>query len=792
MCRVADRTEIAPRGYLSALTAPSRRPSLRYAAVIGTYASALLICAAAILLGRAVCVLAGHEGSSWLAPAVGLAALMIVCEVAVRLPGHGWTAVAAVVILCAAAVYVAGRRSAAWPSPADALPATIVILLIVSIPFVASTRVGVLGISSLNDTHWHLFLAEGLRRPALQPLDTYGPGYPVGPHAIAATFAQLLGSDVDKTLTGVLIATPVLTGLAALGALGDVRRVWRWLVAVLAAVAYMLMASYAESAFKEPIMALLMLGLVVVLQVGCRDRFTRPLAVVVPAAVLIAGVIYDYSYPGLAWPVAITACFLALELVVGGAWRRLKPIAAQARGSAAVLVLGVLLLVALVAPDLGRIHTFWLSNGGTSVGTVGGVSATSLANLVGPLRSLEGLNLWLNGDFRFVPHDALQAGALAGFALVVLLYAIVSALQRGDLAWVAGILGCGLVYLYAKHSQSPYVASKALAVPAPLVMLGCGGALVRQLDGAALRSIRTLAFFGVLLAFCFFAFKSSYLVLRDAEVGPVNHTQELRSLRPLLHNQPTLVLFYDDYVKWELLGVRVSSPLLASTIPAPIRPAKPWSYGQPLDFDSVDAATLNRFDYVITTRTTAQSEPPPNFHLVGSSASYEVWHRVGPTEPRLVLAEAGRPGAILDCRTALGRRLSHQRGIARTRPEPRYFNIAPLAPTGSEQVTLNLPAGDWDLSLPFLSQQNVTVRGPGLNVTMPPNLDRPGEIWPVGRIHSRGAPVMLTVKMAPGGPFPSGTQFFTPQQMVATSTVPPRTVPLASACGRYVDWYHIG
>ena len=91
-------------------------------------------------------------------------------------------------------------------------------------------------------------------------------------------------------------------------------------------------------------------------------------------------------------------------------------------------------------------------------------------------------------------------------------------------------------------------------------------------------------------------------------------------------NRPTLVLFYDDYSQWELLGVpSVSSTRLGSPIPAPTQPTKPWTYGQPIDFDSVDAATLDRFDYVITTRTTYQSEPPPNFHLVGSSRSYQVW-----------------------------------------------------------------------------------------------------------------------------------------------------------------------
>ena len=137
--------------------------------MIGTYASAILICAAAVVIGRAICVLAGNEGSTWLGPAVGFAALMILCEVAITLPGHGWTAVAALVIASCASAWVGVRRRATWPALTDMLPVAFGVLLFVSVPFVANARVGVLGISFLNDTHWHLILAEGLRRASIKP-----------------------------------------------------------------------------------------------------------------------------------------------------------------------------------------------------------------------------------------------------------------------------------------------------------------------------------------------------------------------------------------------------------------------------------------------------------------------------------------------------------------------------------------------------------------------------------------------------------------------------------------------
>ncbi len=760
---------------------------------MGAYASAILISLAAVLLGRAVCVLAGNQGSTWLAAPVGFAALMIVCQVAVKLPGHGLTAVAAVAVLCAASLWIGHRRRAAWPPLLDALPVALVALIYLSLPFLANARVGVLGVSLLNDTRLHLLVAEGLRRPSLHTVGVAGPGYPIGPHAIAATFAQALGSDVDKTLTGVLIATPILTGLAALGLLSDISRPRRWLVAVLAAVTYLGAAWYIQSAFKEPIMALLLVGLVLLLQVGRRARFARPEAVAVPAGFLIAGVLYDYSYPGLIWPFAIVVCWLAAELTLGGAWRRLPSIGRGVWAAWPALVLGGGLLGLVVVPDISQIHAFWEANGGGSVGTVGGINTSALADLAGPLRSLEGLNIWLSSDFRVLPPDQLTAGLLAGLAGVVVVFAIVSALERGELVWPAAIVGLALVYVYVKHTQSPYVAAKALMVPAPLLAIGAGGALMRRLQAPDWRSFTSLGITAAAIVFFVFSFESSYLVLASGLVGPDNHIHELRSLRPLLHGRPTLVLFYDDYYQWELLGVPASSLVVSANDPTvravPISLSKPWLFGQALDFDSVNAGALDEFDYVITTRTDAQSQPPPNFRLVGSSASYEVFKREGPTPEHLVLPESGAPGAILDCRTPMGRRISHERGFAMVRAAPRYFPVSPLPPGGSERLALTLPAGEWQLSLPFTSSQAVTVRGPGLDAHLPPNLDRVGEIWPVGQIHSTGAAMTLTITMADPGLIPSQSQYFVPTQMIAVPPVPDRRIALRSACGRYVDWY---
>jgi hypothetical protein len=752
---------------------------------MGTYASAILISGTAVAIGRGICVLAGNDGATWLSPAVGFAALMILCNVAVKLPGRGWTAVVAVVAVTAASIWVGAKPRTRWPSMAEAIPVAVVVIGFLTLPFLANARIGVLGVSVLDDTRWHLIFAEGLLHPAIQPIG-YGAGYPLGPHAVAATFAQALGTGVDKSLTGVLIATPILTGLTALGALEDIPRWRRCFVAVLAAVPYLLAAWYVQSAFKEPILALLLVGLVLALQSGRSARFNPPVATVIPVAVLIAGSLYDYSYPGLAWMVGAIACWILLELL--RAHRQLHAIWRRVKGSVPALGLGLLVFVLLVGPELRRIHTFWYVNSGTAAGSGGGL-AGPLANLVKPLPPLEGLNIWLSGDFRFEPSGALWADVLPILAVIVLVFAIVSAFARDDLPWIGAVLASGLIYVYAKHTRTEYYAAKALVVPASVLILGSGAALMRAIGSKHWRSLSLPVVFGAAIAFFFFAFDSSYRVLRDAHIGPNDQTIELRSLRRFLHNRPALVLFTDVYVQWELLGESVSSPVLPSPIPTKRQP-KLWSYGQPFDFDSVDAATLDQYDYVITTRTTAQSIPPPNFHLVGASRSYQVWQRVGPTPPHSFLpAERAAPGAVLDCRTPAGRQIARGTGYAVVRPAPRYFAIAPLRAGGSEHVVFRLPAGDWYLSLPYASDQAVTVRGRGLEVRLPPALDKPGNIWPVGRVRSTGTPVVLRVHMSDPGLLGSEAQQFIPEQLIAVSAAPARIVPLRDACGRYVDWY---
>ena len=127
--------------------------------------------AASVLIGDAIGLLGARCGAA--APAVGLALLIIVADVAIKLPGRAATsAVACAVVTVAAAVLVVVRRIRDRPAPgglAVALITVIVAAFGAAIPFIANGHVGLPGVSLDNDTANHLVWAEALRRPQLEP-----------------------------------------------------------------------------------------------------------------------------------------------------------------------------------------------------------------------------------------------------------------------------------------------------------------------------------------------------------------------------------------------------------------------------------------------------------------------------------------------------------------------------------------------------------------------------------------------------------------------------------------------
>src|ERR1700749_4851848 len=134
--------------------------------MIGTYASAALICLASLLVGRAIFTLAGRREWCWPGPAVGFAAIIAVFGLLARAPGHGPSATLGIVLLLivAAAVVWREREYEAPGALSVGVTTALVIAIVLSFPFAVSGHWGLLGVGFHNDLGLHLAWAEWLRR----------------------------------------------------------------------------------------------------------------------------------------------------------------------------------------------------------------------------------------------------------------------------------------------------------------------------------------------------------------------------------------------------------------------------------------------------------------------------------------------------------------------------------------------------------------------------------------------------------------------------------------------------
>jgi hypothetical protein len=460
-----------------------------------------------------------------------------------------------------------------------------------------------------------------------------------------------------------------------------------------------------------------------------------------------------------------------------------------------VIALGVLL--ALIMPQLPRLVHFYEIHIGTGGGT--GIPTSSVGNLVAAMSFWKVFGMWDVADFRQPPADAFHIGMLVGLGLLATLAGGIWWLRRGGLAVPLATSVALAIWVYSDRNQSPYVASKALAILAPLVMLLATRWLVELRPGESwLSSVGALRL-GVAGVLGWAVLGTSIATLRSADVGPTAHIDDLRRLEPTLGRSPTLFLGWDTFTRWELAGTPVDQPRSEDESPRPValRPQKNWTWfpAEALDFDTIEPATLDHYRYVIGPRDLAASQPPSNMKLIRTTRYYEVWERRGPTPVRQTLADEGQePGAVLNCATPEGQTISRMGGEAAVRQPNLVVPVSTPAPGETTSVQLQLKPGLWWLSSPYTSPLPIEVTAPGLRTTLPANLDRPGMRWPVGTVTvTNSAPITVSFRMqdplfAPRVVIPP-TIVGGLHVLVATPDTPIRVVPLRQACGQYVDWY---
>jgi hypothetical protein len=724
-----------------------------------------------------------------------LAALTLLALLAVHLPGHGTTAAVAVAGATLAAVVVLVRR-AVDPRPLlEAIPVAAVVVAICSLAFIANDRIGELGAWINDDLSVHMAQAEALRAGAARVTPS---GYPNGPHALAAALGSGLGASPSAAFTALLLAAPALTALTALAALQGSPWYLRAPGAALTGIPYLPVSYFAQGAFKEPMLALFFLGFVLTLRDWRRhpaaDR-RRAIALGLTAAAGVA----TFGVVALAWPVAALAWLAVLE----PAARRRFAVRRWLRSRTVVALIGATAVVLAAALAVGA-WSFFEEGPGRYIGTddAGG-------NFDGQLHPLEVLGVWRVPDFRERMADPLlHPGVLLACAVVA--WGLLWCWTRRERVLLAGALAGLSVYLVALPVTLAYFSGKALTVAAvPLTLVA-----VKALAGAAASSPAAgrrrlpIAATVVLGAYVALAGASSALALRAAHVRPPQRGPDLAAFRPLVKGELTVYLGRDNFAPWELRGTMLrgfqsyDTPLGTGIDEPPLKSATD-AHRPAADTDSVDPFLLAVTRFLITPRTPYASRPPANYRPIRRTRWHVLWERRGTTQPRRVLAEGETPGKVLDCQTAEGRRLGAARGVAYIRPAPvagsaRAWRVpgGPVAggavpAGGSREQTLELPRGKWDISLRYYSDVPLRLRSDTLDASLPAYVADESTFASVGRVDWRGGPLTVTVSV-PARRRVETVRIARLGTLVATRVdIQGRLVPLADACGRYVDWYRL-
>lgn len=760
--------------------------------MLGCLITALGLGLASWAVGRSVLERVWPRPDSPLAPLVGFGILLAVASAAIRLPGHATTAA---VVLCLVSIVCVGalRR---LPAP-DAAAVALVVLAAVLMPFIVNGRFGLLGQSVGDDLGSHYAIAEALGHGLGLPLPSRSAGYPVGPHSLAAAAASISG-DINGAFTSVMMLIPLLTAWCGLAALRVVALPLRVLGAALIGFPYLSAAFYAQNSFKEMLAAAFVLGLVVGIRELWLERSVLSRRAGWALAPLAAGGVLTIGTPALAWPVAalILAALPAIWTAGRGGARDLL------KRWSGPMVAAVTATLLLVLPRIDQVLAFAPSDAAAAG------NSDFKGGYFGDISFYQVLGVWPAGDFRYVPGDIslFHVGLIAGLGVALAAFATGWWLSRGDLMVPAAAVSAVVIYAATREREGPYVTAKVLMISAPVVALLMLGPLLTEVSrrGGAIRRLGALVATAALAAGSGY---SSYLVVTSARVGSLGHSDELASYRNIVRGQDTLLLPEDHYANWELIGSRLSTPTVWSILSdIPITPRKP-GIGAPVDFDSVDARTLDQMTYVVAARTVTASEVPPNFRRVRTGRWYAVWKRGGPTPQREILEEGTEPGAVLDCSGEPGRLLSRKSGVARVRVPPLEIpaegwanNGVPGTASGPFLVsmngssvtgTLDLPPGTWELSLQYQSEIPITLSAAGRRWSLPPLLTTFGSRWRVGTMTSTGGP--LEVKMHLEDPPLEIVGRLALIGQLAATPLPTRfrTVPLRAACGKYVDWYRL-
>jgi hypothetical protein len=779
----------------------------------GTYLSAGIILLASLLVGRAVMLALGRHRATFLEGPIGLAVLILICTVGIRLPGHAATSlVATAIVVVASLAYVIARREAILgPAVGLALPVAVIAALLAALPFIASGHIGIPGVGLNNDMAMHLVDTDYLLDPTGPQPQSIVNGYPLGPHSLVATVVNLLGTEPLQGWLGLLVAAPILTAITSLGLLRGLPG-WRHVLgAALVAFAYLTASVLGIAGFKELIAGMFLIAFAI----GLREIEREPdgrIAILIGLSLITAAMVPVYSLPGIAWLAVTAGLWVLAHLLRIRRESGPQGVRRAVRASMPIVIPAAIVLVIVGLIELPKVLDFLRS------GSIGNVADTNskLRFVVSPL---ETLGVWPSGNWLLGTHDFSHDWIYWLFGLIGLAGLIVGLawwIGRRDYAVAAAVLSGLVIYLVTKYVEDGglYILAKAVVVPASVVMLLAIVALLAPGGGLGRRAFAVV--------FIALAAYSSFLALRDTIVASTGRLDQLADFRSQVAGQTVLALTSDRFTDYGLRTATVYSPAFNSENRVDSTAAK--TQRLPIDFDSVPFNVLNQFPYAVTTSAVYQSQAPPGWRLAASNDSYKLWRRTGTTPPVSILAEEARPGRIFRCKRSKFRRILEGGGDAVVWPRPviakRLYwkageaggvvaegGVSPgkqapldndLPPGQTASQTINLSPGQWKISIQYVSPvTGITVRAPGLETDLPSGMDaaipyRPdqGPYWPAGELTSKGGPITFSVQADDVNWLQKVLGVDAPAvigNLTAVKRTGFRDIPTATACGDYVD-----
>lgn len=770
--------------------------------MLSTYLSLVVIVGLSLLVGRAIMRATGREKWNGIEPAVGFAAVMTVAGILARIPGTKTALIVGIALLAGMSLAEMRKvRRDDLPLSPFLWAAAALTVLIVSIPFAVTGHWGLLGMGYNNDLGLHLAWAEWLRSGfGTEPSD----GYPLGPHGLAAVMSFLPRVELGPAFIGQVMAIAVLTVMTAFAALERLGNWRRLLAAILVGMPYLMASYFAQGAFKELAAAMFLLAFTILLpQVTPLPPGRRAkLLAVTPLAVLLLGIVFTYSFPGLAWPAAVVVIWalanpeVRAHLAPAALWGHLKrPL---------ILIPGVLIL-ALIAG---------LAWGPFGFGDAFSEVATSDA--FGPVSVIEEFGVWLTSDYRLAGEASTPLPGLMGaIGIAALLVALFWWWKQPKSIYPLAFVACAVLYGISLPWVGDYSLAKALVISSPITMVVILTALLsgptkawKPSQGMEFGAWMTLA-----AVFVIGCAASSFIVLRDASVSPPGRAAELAAFHDQIYGKTVLFADQDRFAPYYLSGAKVSVPLDEFPDPNVIenerKPFQGDSGLSAIDFDSFDEETLRKHAFVITTNAAWTSKTPPFYTRVGQTDSFSLWRKTGPAFGRPIMNEKTMPAKLAICENEGGKYYSELDGTATIMPEAAVGLRSDWLPDPdlklgeSASQDLELGKGEWRISLQYFTPNGMTMTAPGykryfdasINGQRLSNMDTgsTGQFWPAGVINvTEAGPVTFTVQADEPSTLQKLTGYSRKSKLgriVATRATPRTQVPMSKICGEWVDFF---